>query len=359
MSALITIKDILVKKGVRIILDVPYLSAQRGESFAIVGPNGAGKTTLLMCLSCLERLARGSLFLREQQVGKELSNLDFRKKTAVVFQQSLLFNTSVFDNVAYGLRLRNLSKQEIASRVMDYLGYFNIGDLAKRSARTLSGGEAQRVALARALVLEPEVLLLDEPFASLDAPTSEKIITELKSTVKKTSTTLFLVTHNRLEALQLANKLIALENGRIVQEGFLIDVFQKPANDFVASFAGIDVVLRGEVMENHDGLLGVKIANKRIEAVGPFDSGRRVAAFIRPENVVLSIADLSHISAKNHFPAKIIDTVPFGHYHKVTLDCGFVINSVVTNSTVTELGLAIGKDIFVSFKATAVHLVAE
>ncbi|MCF8054851.1 MAG: ABC transporter ATP-binding protein [Deltaproteobacteria bacterium] len=358
MSHLISLKDVLVKKDKRMILALDDLVIQEGSSCAIVGPNGAGKTTLLMCLSCLEKMNAGSIFWRGKLVGRDISKHDFRRKISVVFQQALLFNMTVFDNVAYGLKLRNCSRKEIAGRVMRSLEYFGITDLAKRSARAISGGEAQRVTLARALALEPEILFLDEPFSSLDAPTSEKIILELKETIRRTGTTILLVTHNKLEALNLTRDIIVLESGKKVQAGDIAHVFQHPATEFIALFSGIDSVLSGTVVESRDGMVGVKIADRVVMAVGDFAVGCYVLAFIRPENISLSLDAISASSAKNNFPATVLDCIPVDYYHKVVVNCGFSINSIVANPTVAQLQLKTGKQVFISFKATAVHLVS-
>jgi tungstate transport system ATP-binding protein len=173
---LLEAKNLEVERGGMITLNVPSLSIQQGEILSLIGSNGAGKTTLLQTLCYLLKPFRGEISFRGERINSNYSALAYRRKLAMVFQEPLLFDTTVFENVASGLRIRGITRGDIPRIVMQQLDRFGIGHLSLRSARKISGGEAQRTSLARAFALQPEVLLLDEPFASLDPPTRESLI---------------------------------------------------------------------------------------------------------------------------------------------------------------------------------------
>ncbi|HLI27330.1 MAG TPA: ATP-binding cassette domain-containing protein [Chloroflexota bacterium] len=216
---LVALRGVQVRRGGRVVLDVPALDVWPGDVLAVVGPNGAGKSTLLQVMAALLAPDRGRVWFAGQQVDARRNPVAVRRRLAVVFQEPLLFDTSVFDNVASGLRLRGVPGQELRARVTVWLERLGIAALARRPARTLSGGEARRTSLARALVLEPELLLLDEPFAALDYPTRQALLGELPGLLAAARTTTVLVTHDPYEALAVARRAVALREGRIVAEG--------------------------------------------------------------------------------------------------------------------------------------------
>jgi tungstate transport system ATP-binding protein len=278
----------------------------------------------------------------------------------MVFQEPLLFDTTVFNNVASGLKIRGMKKGEILDRVMKQLDRFGISHLHDRSARTLSGGEAQRTSLARAFALRPEILLLDEPFASLDPPTRDSLIEDLETILKQTQTTVIFATHDRLEALRLSNRIAVMNGGNVLQVGYSGEVMNHPANEFVASFVGVETILTGKVIKKEGGTIIASIEGKEIEAVGDAPLGESVVLCIRPENVTLSIhPSQEKTSARNIFTGKIVKILPLGLYQKVHLQCGFPLISYVTNHSSEELSLKEGKEVWASFKATAVTLIRK
>jgi tungstate transport system ATP-binding protein len=168
--SILEVRDLQVVKAGTLVLDIPGLAIDEGETLSLIGPNGAGKTTLLQTLARLIKPARGELFFRGEKTSSNHSALEYRRRLALVFQEPLLFHTTVFENVASGLKIRGMPSPEIREIVAINLERFGVAHLIHRSARKISGGEAQRVALARAFATRPEVLLLDEPFSSLDPP---------------------------------------------------------------------------------------------------------------------------------------------------------------------------------------------
>ncbi|MCB8817285.1 energy-coupling factor ABC transporter ATP-binding protein [Desulfosporosinus shakirovi] len=189
-----------------------------GECVGLIGPNGSGKSSLLKILAFLESPTSGQLYFQGQAVPKSVP-LRIRRRIAIVFQESLLLNTGVFNNVAMGLKIRGFSKERIREKVDYWLEQFGVIHLSKQSARSLSGGEAQRVSLARAFAIEPDILFLDEPFSALDAPTKEGLRIDLAKVFKSTQTSTVLVSHDFKDIAHLANRALILLKGQVMAEG--------------------------------------------------------------------------------------------------------------------------------------------
>jgi tungstate transport system ATP-binding protein len=348
-------KDIQVIRGGTLLLDISSFLIHEGEIFSLIGPNGAGKTTLLQTLSYLLKPFQGEIFFRGGKVEKNHSVLEYRRKLAMVFQEPLLFDTTVFNNVASGLKIRGMGRGTIHDRTMEQLERFGISHLKDRSAKTLSGGEAQRTSLARAFALQPEILLLDEPFASLDPPTRDSLIEDLEHILQQTRTTAVFATHDRIEALRLSNRMAVMKDGKILQVGLPGEVMNHPVNEWVASFVGMETILSGSVIKQNGGTFITSVEGQEIEVVGEVHLGETVVLCIRPENVTLSIHQSKEsISARNVFQGRIVKITPLGFYQKVQLDCGFLLIAYITSHSLEELSLAEGKEVRASFKATAV-----
>jgi tungstate transport system ATP-binding protein len=225
MNPCLEIRALAVKRGGRLVLEVDSLSVERGEVLAIVGPNGAGKTTLLLALARLLKPERGEVFFNGKPAQAE-SALHYRRRIGLVMQEPLLFDMSVFENVATGLQFRGLPRSEVRPKVETWLERLAISHLAARRASELSGGEGQRVSLARALVLEPELLLLDEPFGALDSPTRARLLEDLRKILPGSGTTTIFITHNLGEARKLAGRMVVIEAGRLSQTGAAEDVLR-------------------------------------------------------------------------------------------------------------------------------------
>jgi tungstate transport system ATP-binding protein len=242
MTALLEIRNLRLARDRRPVLSIEHLDVEAGQVLAVVGPNGAGKSSLLLVLARLLKPDCAEI-LFEGQAAQTLHTLDYRRRIGLVLQEPLLLDGSVFDNVALGMRFRHIPSDEIARRVEIWLERLGISELRRRSARQLSGGEAQRVSLARAFSLEPQLLLLDEPFSSLDAPTRARLLEDLHGLLAETATTTILITHDLNEATRLANRLAVLLDGCIRQIGTPQEVFAAPANPEVAAFLGKPLVV--------------------------------------------------------------------------------------------------------------------
>jgi tungstate transport system ATP-binding protein len=277
---------------------------------------------------------------------------------AMVLQEPLLFQATVYENVASGLRIRRLSRREERGRVLAWLERFGLTGLEQRSARTLSVGESRRVSIARAMAVEPEVVFLDEPFANLDPPTRQAITEDLERTIRETGAAAVLVTHDQSEALRLSQRVVVLQRGTVIQSGPPAAVMNEPVNEFVASCMGMETIVEGVVVRRTDGEIVMAVAGREISAIGVGAPGDTVYCCIRPEHVTIDLASPDgSSSARNVFPARIAGVASVGAYLKVRLDCGFPLVATVTAESLTTLGLARGRDVFASFKATAVHVI--
>ncbi|HEY6099364.1 MAG TPA: ABC transporter ATP-binding protein, partial [Anaeromyxobacter sp.] len=309
---------------------------------------------------CLLPRTGGQVLWRGEEIASARDAIAHRRRMALILQEPLLFDDTVAENVASGLRLRGLPRAEVNDRVAAYLERFELSALARRSARELSGGEARRVSVARALAVEPDVVLLDEPFANLDANTREAITERLERTLREAGTAAVLVTHDQAEALRLSDRIVVMHGGTIVQAGVPAVVVNEPVNEFVASCVGIETILEGTVLRRVGGEIVASVAGHEIHAIGEASPGDAVYCCIRPEQVTVESADRSGTSsARNVFAARVTSVTSVGPYYKVRLDCGFPLVASVTNESFAALGLARGKDLLASFKATAIHVIRK
>ena len=235
MSDLISIRDLLIQRNGRDALTINSLDIKRGETLAIVGPNGAGKSTLLLALAHLIKPARGEIAFHGKPIS-QMDDLEYRRKISFVFQDPLLMDLSVEDNIALGLKFRGTNKGEIRTRVNRWSKAMGVESLLGRRAGQLSGGEAQRVSLARAFVLDPELLLMDEPFSAVDPPTRAQLLKDLSNLLSHDHRTTMIVTHNLKEAAQIGDRVAVIINGVLKQVVTPKQIKEKPADKSVREF---------------------------------------------------------------------------------------------------------------------------
>lgn len=331
------------------------------ETLVVLGPSGSGKSVLLRILNLLEPPTAGTISFNGEEVHllKRSRRLEVSRRMAMVFQDPLLFRGKVRDNVAYGLKVRGASTAEREARVDKMLEMVGLDGLSGNHVWTLSGGEAQRVAVARALVIEPELLLLDEPFANLDPPARRELQDETRNILHHSGRTAVFVTHDREEAARMGDRIMVLDGGRIAQEGSARDIFYQPESEFVARFVGVDNIYRGVVIGSSDGVARVSVEGGVLEAMSDRDSGARVTLGIRPEDVTLVPASEIGIpaSSRNAFVGRVTGIELSGPVARVTIDCPFPLVALVTRRSLEELGIEVGAESGARFKAVAVAVI--
>jgi ABC-type Fe3+/spermidine/putrescine transport system ATPase subunit len=250
----ISLRDIIKRFGTLEAVSRVSLEIQDGELFTLLGPSGCGKTTILRLIGGFHAPNQGEVYFGERRV---TPIPPYERNIGMVFQNYALWpHMTIFDNVAYGLKLKKLAGREIESKVHHALGLVNLKGLEKRYPGQLSGGQQQRVALARALVLNPDVLLLDEPLSNLDAKIRIQVRAEIRKLQKELAITTIYVTHDQEEALTLSDRIAVLNHGQLQQLGSPLELYERPANPFVADFIGINNLIPGQVAEvlAHDRL---------------------------------------------------------------------------------------------------------
>ncbi|MBF0117279.1 MAG: ABC transporter ATP-binding protein [Desulfobacterales bacterium] len=240
MNKILELKDSFVKRGGVSVIEIPSFVIQEGEIISIIGPNGTGKSTLLMTLACLIKFYKGDLFFKDKKLITRKDFFNYRRKIAMVFQEPLLFDTTVFNNIVSGLKIRGIKSKDFSGIIEYYVKKFSIEHLLDRSAKKLSGGEAKRVSLARAFSIKPEIVFLDEAFVSLDPPTRESLICDLSQILSETKTTAIIATHDLAEAVRLSSRIAVMNQGKIIQIGTPNKIINEPDNEFVSAFINIE-----------------------------------------------------------------------------------------------------------------------
>ncbi len=356
MSLIETI-DLWQRLGECDILKNINIRIERGEVFALIGPTGAGKTTLLRLIDLIDTPTVGKIFFDgEDMTASEKVRLEARRRMAFVLQKPIVFNMSVYDNIAYGLRWRGVGRSHIREKVSRILEMVGLTDYKNRNARTLSGGEVQRVAIARAIAIEPEVLLLDEPTANLDPISASRIEELIAAIIKREVITVIMATHDMSQGQRLADRISVLVNGEIIQTGGSRDVFTAPRNREVAEFVGMENILDGVVVSDGGEVTAIDINGTIIEAIADYAAGEEVSVCIRPEDVTLALSKISS-SARNSIAGKVTWIVSTGPLSRVEVDCGFPLVVLVTKRSAEELGLKKGRPVYATFKATSIHVI--
>jgi tungstate transport system ATP-binding protein len=354
-------RDLRVVRGGATLVEVASLALMGGATHVLLGPNGAGKSTLLRALNGLVQ-AEGELVFEGRAVADATARLDLRRRTAAVLQKPYLLATSVRGNVEAGLRLRGVrgtERRERAAAALDLLGITHLGD---RSPAKLSGGEAQRVSLARALAVDPRVLFLDEPMASLDPPTRRTLLADLLDIFAGRSTAVAWVTHDKEEAFAVGDSVSFLDGGRVLQTGPCREVFNRPAAPAIADFLGVETWLEGEVVRSTSG----EPSRFLIDGGGSFFCGDApggpAVACVHPEDVILfdQAPAARSTSLRNVLRADVTAIREAGRLRYVAVGCdGFVLTAVITQAACEELGLRVGSAVYAAFKASAVQVMSK
>ena len=323
------------------------LSIEENEFFILMGPTGAGKTVLLEAIAGLVPIKSGKILIGE----KDITRLPPEKRgISIVYQDYALFpHLTVLENITYGLHFHRIDKAQAEKRLNRLLEVVNLSHLKERLPVNLSGGEKQRVALARALMVEPKVLLLDEPLSALDPNFREEVRNALKRLHQSSNTTFLMVTHDFVEVLSLAGRAAVMNKGRIEQTGQVKEIFEKPASPFVADFVGMKNLFKASFSGTHAMVLGV-----RIEIGRTVDPSSQYLA-VRPEDIVISRNKFSS-SMRNNYSGIITQIDNQGFYYEITVQIKDVsFKGLITKGALIELVLEEGIPVYVSFKASAVH----
>lgn len=282
-------------------VDNVNLEIEPGEFVTLLGPSGCGKTTLLRMVAGFETLTKGEIFIGKENVAPLTPD---KRDTSLVFQNYALFpHMNVYDNIAYGLKLKKLSKADIDTRVQRILDLMKMNDFAHRVPSQMSGGQQQRVSLARALVMEPGVLLFDEPLSNLDAKLRIHMRDEIRKLQKEVGITSLYVTHDQSEAMGLSDKVVIMKDGVIEQVGSPKEIYQKPKNEFVANFIGKANIIKGVVVEECSVGYVVDIMDKKyaLSSSRKHRIGEHVEIVVRPESVIVGQSDYKSVVNKSIF----------------------------------------------------------
>ena len=324
------------------------LTIEPGSFVTLLGPSGCGKTTTLRMIAGFESPDEGEIYLGDEAINALTPN---KRDTAMVFQSyALLPHYNVFDNVAYGLKLRSVPKDEIKKRVMDILKLVELEGMEGRMTNQLSGGQQQRVALARALVIEPSVLLFDEPLSNLDAKLRVSMRTEIRRIQQEVGITAIYVTHDQSEAMALSDNIIIMNKGVVAQMGTPQEIYYHPNSEFVADFIGEANFLRGRMTGADGDLITLDIAGSSVQVKGRGDmeAGRDYTVVLRPESAVL--AD------EGALPCTVELSCFMGSYQNYHVRVGETLVKLTDPNPKNKRIYKVGEECRLAFESDAVHI---
>ena len=324
------------------------LNIEPGSFVTLLGPSGCGKTTTLRMIAGFESPDEGEIYLGEEPINELTPN---KRDTAMVFQSyALLPHYNVFDNVAYGLKLRKVPKDEIKERVMKILDLVELTGMEGRMTNQLSGGQQQRVALARALVIEPSVLLFDEPLSNLDAKLRVSMRTEIRRIQQEVGITAIYVTHDQSEAMALSDQIIIMNKGVVAQVGTPQEIYYHPNSEFVADFIGEANFLRGTLksVDGAQAVMNIEGTELRVAATDGLEAGKDYTLVLRPEAATL--AD------EGGLPCKVVLSCFMGSYQNYHVMVGDTLVKLTENNPKNKRIYAVGEECCLRFDPDAVHI---
>lgn len=336
ISVDITISNLSKSYGNNNVLKNINISIKKGEFFTLLGSSGCGKTTLLRSIAGFEKPEHGSILFAGTEV---LEQEPWKRNVGFVFQNYALWpHLTIFENIAYGLKMKKMNKKDIKEKVEWSLELVELSKLGDRYPGQLSGGQQQRIAIARALVLQPKVLLLDEPLCNLDAKLRIKMRKDIKELQKKLGITAVYVTHDQEEALEISDRIGVMEKGVILQEGSPEEIYENPQHPFVADFIGKSNFIPGELKDSKfyisdNNYIKIKKCSRK-------DGKARM--FFRPENIAVSLCNDNDYC----FKAVVMSRSYRGNYVQSTLK----INDNVTFEVETKNKLEVGSEVYVTIE---------
>ena len=324
------------------------LVIEPGSFVTLLGPSGCGKTTTLRMIAGFESPDEGEIYLGEEPINALMPN---KRDTAMVFQSYALFpHYNVYDNVAYGLKLRKMPKREMDERIAKILDLVELTGMETRMTHQLSGGQQQRVALARAMVVEPSVLLFDEPLSNLDAKLRVSMRTEIRRIQQTLGITAVYVTHDQAEAMAISDHIIIMNKGVIAQMGTPEEIYHHPQSEFVADFIGEVNFLEGDVTAVGEGACTVSIDGHAVQVANPdgFEVGQRCKLVLRPEAGIL--ADTGAL------PCKVALSCFMGAYQNYHVMVGDTLVKLADYCPVGRKVYRVGDTAYLSFREGCVHM---
>ena len=340
-------QDPKTKKDFYAVHDVD-LTMEPGSFVTLLGPSGCGKTTTLRMIAGFESPDEGEIYLGGEPINALTPN---KRDTAMVFQSYALFpHYNVFDNVAYGLKLRKVPKHEIASRVEKILKLVELTGMEQRMTNQLSGGQQQRVALARALVVEPGVLLFDEPLSNLDAKLRVQMRTEIRRIQQALGITAIYVTHDQSEAMAISDQIILMKQGVIAQMGSPMEIYYKPNSEFVADFIGECNFLHGEVSGNAElgTIVALPAGKVAVRTEKPRTPGEKCEIVLRPEAITIGDEGL--------LPCRVELSCFMGSYQNYHVRVGGELVKITDNCPLNKKIFRVGDEAWISFDPACAHL---
>src|SRR6059036_4094953 len=357
----VELRDLAKYHGATLAVDHLSLEIRSGEFFSILGPSGAGKTTTLRLMAGFERPDQGEILIEGRSMQNVPPNL---RPVNLVFQTYALFpHMTVFDNVAFGLEMRRVSRSDLRSRVSTALDMVRLSDKHDRRPSQLSGGEQQRVALARALVNRPAVVLLDEPLSALDQQLRQEMQLELKTIQKQVGITFICVTHHQEEALTMSDRVAVMDHGRVLQIGSPQDIYESPVSAFVANFIGLFNLVEGRIASMTDARCTVSVPDLPtilVRRPGGVVEGSQVTVVLRPERLSLA-RDVHRNGFDNTVPARIDKTIYNGSemHYLLRLSNSALWKVRVPNSGAEQKRFLNGEAVFVRWNADEGVILSE